>query len=120
MSVISASVVLLSANAVTIHGLASCPHDLGRAGSFRRQNRQDKATQGKSRQLEASPERLARIAERVALSCLHLPDVERQDVYCDITPLRGVTSQYLLTRLRLDADLFCKAHTGCRRLGRGA
>lgn len=71
-------------------------------------------------QLDASPYAVSPVQERVASICVYLPEVKRQDVYCDITSLLSVPSQSPLTRLWLDADLLCEAQSGDRRLGRTA
>lgn len=71
-------------------------------------------------QLDASPYAVSLVQERVASICIYLPEVKRQDVYCDITSLLSVPSQYPFTRLWLDADLLCEARSGDRRLGRAA
>lgn len=71
-------------------------------------------------QLDASLNAVSPVQERVASICVYLPEVKRQDVYCDITSLLSVSSQYPLTRLWLDADLLCEAQSGDRWLGRTA
>lgn len=62
---------------------------LRRMAVFKRQIRHLKATYGNSRQLKATSDQLASMAEPFSLSFLHFPGVERQDRHSDITS-RGV------------------------------
>lgn len=105
-------------------GLATCGMALerpitGTGGGCRSQAPKDANTRNRM-QLDASLYAVPPALDGVASICVYLPEVERQDMYCDITSLLSIPSQYRLTRLWLDADLLCEARSGHRRLGRSA